>query len=243
MTDLVPPRPGDTGLLLYCISDATAPWPGEGLGLRGARLQRMTHGGLAAGVSPVSELSRETAPTAELLEFERVIRSWHAVADVLPMRFGGVLSGEAAVRAHLDEHRDAYVRALARVSGCVEMGVRALVSSPPPPVAREDVAKAAPRSGAAYLEARRHRYSAENRLRDQCAALEQLLLSKAAPLCREHRTELSSPRPGEPALCSLYFLVPRGDVSAFRAAVSSIPDDVPASLTLSGPWPPFNFVD
>lgn len=243
MADPTPSRPGDTGLLLYCISDASSPSPDEGLGLRGARLQRITHGGLAAVVSPVSELSREAAPTAELLEFERVIRSQHAVADVLPMRFGGVLSGEAAVRAHVDEHRDAYLRSLARVSGCVEMGVRALVSPPPPPVAREDVAKPGLRSGAAYLEARRHRYSAENRLRDQCTALEQALLSKAAPLCREHRTELSPPRPGEPALCSLYFLVPRGEVSAFRAALSSAPGDVPASLTLSGPWPPFNFVD
>lgn len=234
----------DTGLLLYGISDASSPWPGEGLGLRGAGLQRLTLGGLAAVVSPVSGLSREAAPTAELLEFERVIRTWHAVADVVPMRFGGALSDEAAVRAHLGEHRDAYLRSLARVSGCVEMGVRALLSPPPSPVAGEDAAKPAPRSGAAYLEARRHRYSAENRQREQCAALEQALLSKAAPLCREHRTELSPPRPGEPALCSLYFLVPREGVSAFRAALSSVPPgDAPASLSLSGPWPPFNFVD
>jgi hypothetical protein len=193
-------------------------------------------------VSPIADSARVEAPAkAELLKYARVIRSQHAVADVVPMRFGSVLSGEAAVRAHLDAQRDTYVRALTRVTGCVELGVRVLLSVPRPPTVPDMAVKPMGRSGAAYLEARRRHYSAESRLRERCEALEQSLLSKVAPLCREHRAEFPAPRPGEPALCSLYFLVPREQVPAFRTAVSSIPVEN-TDIALSGPWPPFNFV-
>lgn len=234
-------RPGG-GLLLYCIANASSGGPNDEPGVHGARLERVVHGELVAVVSPVADMARVMAPAqVDLLAYERVIRSRHAVADVVPMRFGSVLSGEAAVRAHLDEQRASYLRVLARVAGCVEVGVRALISSPPPPVMREEVAPI--RSGADYLKARRHRYSAESQLRDQCAALEQSLLSKVAPLCREHRMEFSRPRPGEPVLCSVYFLVQRDQVPAFRAALSSSPGADHPETSLSGPWPPFNFVD
>jgi hypothetical protein len=231
-------------LLLYCIADAASALPGDGRGVHGGGLLRIVHGGLAAVVSPLAEPARVATPArAELLEYERVIRAWHAVADVLPMRFGSVLSDETAVRAHLDAQRAVYPRALERIAGCVELGVRALVSAPPPPAAPVEGSKPESRSGADYLKARQQRHSAENRLRDQCAALEQALLSKVAPWCREHRSELSSPRSGGPMLCSLYFLVPREQVAAFRAALSPMPPvGGPAELTLSGPWPPFNFV-
>ncbi|OJT21074.1 hypothetical protein BO221_29835 [Archangium sp. Cb G35] len=205
--------------------------------------QRIVHGGLAAVVAPLDEPARMEAPTkADLLEYARVIRSQHTVADVVPMRFGSVLSGETAVRAHLDEQRETYVRALTRVAGCVELGVRALLSVSSSPTVPDMSVKPMSRPGAAYLEARRRLYSAESRLRERCEALEQSLLSKVAPLCREHRTEFPAQRPGEPALCSLYFLVPREQVLAFRTAVSSIPVEFNTDIALSGPWPPFNFV-
>jgi hypothetical protein len=103
-------------------------------------------------------------------------------------------------------------------------------------------AKSEFRSGADYLKARQQRHSVENQLRERCAVLEQALVAKVAPWCREHRSEISSPRSGGPMLCSLYFLVPREQVSAFRAALSPPLDVGAVELSLSGPWPPFNFV-
>lgn len=236
-------RPGDAGLLLYCITSASSAVPSNEAGVHGARLRRVVHGELAAWVSPVADMARVMAPAqADLLTYEHVIRSRHAAADVVPMRFGNVLTGESAVRAHLDEQRTTYLRALARIAGCVEMGARALISLPHPPVAREEPV-APSRSGADYLKARQRRYSAESQLREHCEALEQALLAKVAPLCREHRMEFSRPRPGEPVLCSVYFLVPRDQVAAFRAALASSPGADLPEASLSGPWPPFNFVD
>jgi len=231
-------------LVLYCIGAASAALPGEVRGGQGGGLLRIAQGELSAVVSPRVESAQGEAPTAaELLAYERVIRSQHAVTDVVPMRFGSVLSDEAAVRAHLDAQRATYLRVLARVSGCVELGVRVLVPPSAPPSTREEAVKPVSRSGAAYLKALQQRHSAENQLRTRCAALEQELLSRVAPLCREHRVELSPLRPGEPALCSLYFLVPRGQVPVFRAAMSSFAGGGAAEVSLNGPWPPFNFVD
>lgn len=231
-------------LLVYCIVNGSAAPPGDSRGVLGGELRRITHGALAAVVSPITEVAKVTAPaSAELLDYERAIRAQHAVADVVPMRFGGLLPGEEAVRAHLDAQGPTYLRALARIAGCVELGVRALLSPLPPPAATEEAAMPRPRSGAEYLKARRQRYSSESQLREHCAEVEQLLLSRVASLCREHRAELSPPRAGEPTLYSLYFLVPREQVPAFRAALSPLPDAVGARLTLSGPWPTYNFVN
>ena len=232
------------GLLLYCVGGASSAVPSGLRGVHGAQIQCIAHGGLVALVSLVSELVREETPEAvELVAYERVIRSQHAVADVVPMRFGSVLPDEAAVRAHLDEQRAAFLRSLARVAGCVEMGVRALISVTHSSAAPESAVNPPARSGVDYLKARQRRYSAESQLRDHGTALEQSLLSKVAPLCREHRVELAPLRVGVPTLCSVYFLVPREQVPAFRAALSPVTDGDSALTTLSGPWPPFNFVD
>ncbi len=240
----ISPRPREAGLLLYCVGGSSSLLPASGRGVYGGEIECIAHGGLVAVVSPVAELRRvETPDAAELLAYEHVIRSQHAVADVVPMRFGGVFPDEAAVRAHLNEQRAAYLRTLARVAGCVEMGVRALLSVPHPPSASEQAIHPPARSGVDYLKALQRRYSAEGQLRDQCAALEQALASKVAPLYREHRVELAPLRSGEPTLCSVYFLVPREQVPAFRVALSLVVDGDPSRTTLSGPWPPFNFVD
>lgn len=231
-------------LLVYCIASAPAALPSDSRGVWGGAPRRITHGGLAAVVSPITELAKVTAPApAELLDYERAVRSQHAVADVVPMRFGSVLSDEAAVRAHLEAQGPTYLRALARIAGCVEMGVRALLSPLPSPAAAREAATQRPSSGAEYLKARQQRYGAESQLREHCAEVEQLLLSRVASLCREHRAELSPPRAGEPTLYSLYFLVPREQVPAFRAALSPLPAAAGARLTLSGPWPTYNFVN
>lgn len=230
--------------LLYCIAGASASLPAEGLGVYGGALRRVTHAGLVAVVSSVEHSSRLASPvTEELLEYERVIRSHHAVADVVPMRFGSTLADEAAVRQHLEAQRASYLRTLERVAGCVELGVRMRVSAPASPAAPEPPPKPEARTGARYLQSLQRRHSAENHLRDRCAALEQAVFAKVSALCREHRVELSPVRPGEPVLCSLYFLVPRSQVPLFHAALAADTASESTPTAVSGPWPPFNFVD
>ena len=44
-------------------------------------------------------------------------------------------------------------------------------------------------------------------------------------------------------LLSLHFLVPRDSVETFRRAARHLPANPSVQLHLSGPWPPYNFVD
>ena len=56
------------------------------------------------------------------------------------------------------------------------------------------------------------------------------------------RRKVESPSREEPLL-SLYFLVPRTSVECFREATRQCLKDGPAKPVVSGPWPPYNFVD
>jgi hypothetical protein len=47
----------------------------------------------------------------------------------------------------------------------------------------------------------------------------------------------------EEPLLSLYFLVPRTSVESFREATRQCLKDGLTKLLVSGPWPPYNFVD
>lgn len=232
------------GLLLYCVracaGGAPPPLPPGARGVLGAELRWIARGDLAALVSAAGDPAALAAPAAaELLRYQAVIQEQHAAADVLPMRFGGVLADDEAVRAHLEAQGDAYRGALARLSGCVEMGVRALLEAPAPP--REGPAERA--SGAAYLRARQRRYAGEEDLRRAAVELlEREYLPRVAPLCREHRVDAAPQRSGGPSLCSFYFLIPREEVPAFREALAPLLQGGARQIVISGPWPPYSFV-
>ncbi len=223
-------------LLLHCIGHAAALASApEG------ELCCIVEGELAVLAAPLEGRQSLVAPKdADLLQYQRRIQRLHAAADVLPMRFGSLLENPDAVRAHLRErHRD-YLGALARVAGCAELGLRALVRAPSPPPEVPD-AKALPRcEGTEYLKARGRRHAWERALVVSCAALERSLLAIAAPHYKEHRAEAPRLRP-EGALVSLHFLAPRAGVPALREALSPlVPSEAGGSLT--GPWAPYNFV-
>jgi hypothetical protein len=56
-----------------------------------------------------------------------------------------------------------------------------------------------------------------------------------------HKVDFPSSRKSR--LLSLHFLVPRDSVETFRSAARHLPTNLSFKLQLSGPWPPYNFVD
>jgi hypothetical protein len=57
------------------------------------------------------------------------------------------------------------------------------------------------------------------------------------------RHKVEFPSSGRSRLLSLYFLVPRDSVGCFRRAARGLHRNESVKLLLSGPWPPYNFVD
>ncbi|UQA57618.1 GvpL/GvpF family gas vesicle protein [Polyangium aurulentum] len=220
-------------LLLHCIGHASALACADGGDLR-----VVVEGDLAAMVTPVLDRRSITAPdTAELLRYQRRIGRIHAAADVLPMRFGSVLAGEDAVRAHLRERRRDYLGTLDRVAGCAEMGLRALVPADAP---APDGMNVKALSGTEYLKARLRRHAWEEHLGVRCAVLERSILAVASAHCREHRVERPHILPNG-AQVSVSFLVLRDRVPALRDTLAQLVT-TEAGRGITGPWPPYNFV-
>lgn len=192
----------------------------------------------AAEPSPAGRDSNHAPQIADLLAYAKVVEAFHRRESVVPMRYGCSFPGPAEVRAWVCS-RAAQLRALLRrVDGCVEMGVRALpleTSPPPPSLARAAAAATAVRPGAAYLSARR----LELALAQRCDRIAQMVAERLGGRFRESTAETGYWNRG--LMVSLYFLVERRRLHAFRATFSRIASRQ-ASLMLSGPWPPYNFV-
>lgn len=216
--------------LLYCICRQGADEPCREPGIRA-----VTGHGLAAVVSEMEEPA--AAPSvSSLLEYERIVAAIHARQTVIPLRYGCLMEDEEQIVRLLEDRRQEYEALLDRLEGMTEMGIRALWP------ARSAPLREVPQSpGAAYLASLRNRYHSP----DALAAEESLLADRIAALLRRwftgQRREISPSRQGR--LLSLYFLTPKSRAGEFRRMAREISPPRGVKVLLSGPWPPYSFVD
>jgi hypothetical protein len=162
-------------------------------------------------------------------------------ATVVPMKLLTLYSSEERALADLTARRRDIARAMKRVRGCQEWGVRVVGGKTKP---RISSAKSAA-SGTAFLAAKKRvRDEAQARASDALAAVEGAFtalsaLSRAAVRREAPDGALLAP------LLDAAFLVPATARSRFRASARRAAADckrVDADLLLTGPWPPYNFV-
>ena len=206
---------------------ATALAPPQRRGLGGATLRGLESDGLAAIYSRHRSLRPRASPEL-VLAHERVVEAIMASGPVLPLRFGTQLEGEQRLAAVLHERRAELLRALERVRGHVELGLRAFP-------ARRSHADLDPgeRTGRDYLLAR----AADHRRADEAALHLHAPLAEFAPASRLRE------RPAPPAVLVAAYLVESDGVAEFRARAEELAarhDHLHAVVT--GPWPPYNFV-
>jgi Gas vesicle synthesis protein GvpL/GvpF len=163
------------------------------------------------------------ASEAAILAHARVVEALAATNEgVLPARFGGMYGDETALREGL-AGRSKLADALARVRGCVELGVRVLAEAAPPSEAS---------SGGAYMRARLEQRRELERLADE-------LHAPLAGLSRDATLTVgATPR----LLLTAAYLVERGQVEAFHRALSALQSQHPnLGIVCTGPWPPYSF--
>jgi hypothetical protein len=199
-------------------------------GLRGEPLRLVACDGIVAVVGDM-----EAAPAVEaasLRSHDAAVRGLAAVSDaLLPARFGSLTQDERqlceAVRAQGPGVREA----LLAVRGCDQMTLR---------FSREDGADDVPAAepdengpGTRYLTQRRA-------VAGDPAALPEIrpVLDALAPFVRGERRQRHE-RP--PLLASVYHLVPRDGLDAYRAALAAATAKARVRVASSGPWPPYAF--
>jgi hypothetical protein len=206
----------------------------------------LAQNGLSAGLSERGE-SDLVPDISQILAYEAVVEHFHRDLTVIPVRYGCQLEDASEALWLLERHRDEYGALLDELEGLGEMGIHVLLDSsgagtesgawPPPPESFPLPCN----SGAAYLAAKRQRYLGLDR-----AALDQRLL--VDELCGALaglfvRRKVEFPDSNRSRLLSLYFLVPRASAESFRRAARHLHPKESVKLLLSGPWPPYNFVD
>jgi hypothetical protein len=237
--------------LLYCI----LPSPGDGTLTvpecpDGHPLHILKNHGLCAAVSNIPDTGA-VGTTAEVLEYHRIIASFHDRLAVIPFRFGTILDSPADVERLLERKADQYAKLLHELEGCSEMGIRAISEEPRPPTPSPDAAddvrgSSSGNPGTQYLSRlkvqHQHAHAASQ-------ADERAMERYRTPfdgLFRKFKSEVSRSKgtndSADSVIRSLYFLVPKESIPRFRQTFADLAAREDARLLLSGPWPPYNFV-
>jgi hypothetical protein len=205
---------------LYVIAIVDGPIPAFRVGGRPFRSLKV-----APGVFAIVE-RRAAAPAVTDVhlraQHRAVVHAWKQAEAILPVRFGTLLQPDDLTDVVRNFEEDFHA-ALNDVRGKVQMTIRL----PAPPVhARSRKAAADESPGRAHLEALR-------------AALHVPVPRSAMPLIRALGPIVARERRERgPALATIYHLVKRDDVRAYRAVYDT--HVVPGAM-LTGPWPPFAF--
>lgn len=166
---------------------------------------------------------------------QRVVGSIAEMADILPARFGTVFLGESSLAADVAARKVDLVRALKRIEGASEWGVKVFAGARPAVVAKPAA------SGTDYLRQKREQL----RQRSQPAAPVELpemsaALQKAAVASVVVRGK--TPQPG--LLWQASFLVKRGREKAFHEVLRRYAAELEqVRIETSGAWPPYSFAE
>jgi len=228
--------------LLYCIlREPAARAAALPAGVDGSAVFLMGEAGLAAACSVVSEeCLAPSVPRA--MAFARVVEALHGSGPVVPFRYGCFLDSEAQVSELVRVRRLGLEASLDAVEGCVEMSLRVLLEKKGSGVS--SAAEKAPNafsSGHAYLADRRKHYAVLDAAETEAdTAADELRQALAGHFVK---AEVERPRGSGAPLLSLHFLVLRERVPSFREAFQAAQRDRPERMLLTGPWPPYNFVE
>lgn len=261
------PASGETAYYVYGIA-----WAAEGIAPQGVdgvaeghAPFALEHGRLAAIASlvPLDEFDEEALHENlnDVAWLERTARAHEAVLDsalaattLVPMRLCTIYTGEEQVREMLDREGPVFEDALGRLEGKTEWSVKLIAQ--PGALTRGASAGPAPADeeaglsrGAAYMRGKRD----EAQAREEAAGLaedwadrvhQRVAAISAEALLNPLQNPEVSGHSGEMLLNGVY-LVDDADEEAFREAVTALSDEfghLGASVELSGPWPPYNFV-
>jgi hypothetical protein len=163
-------------------------------------------------------------------------------ASVIPMKLFTMFSSTDRAAEEMQARRSDLDRVFERIGGCEEWGVR--VTRSEKPLSSRPVAK--PQTGAAFLAARKQaRDDAREKLRAAAEAAD-LAFESLSALARERRRRTEEAPGVVPPLLDAAFLVPARRRARFHAAAERLAKQIARSggrMTLTGPWPPYNFVN
>jgi hypothetical protein len=183
---------------------------------------------------------------AAAVAHERVIESFVAAAAVLPMKLFTIYTSDARAAESVEKEPDRVRGVLKRVLNHDEWGVRVVLDRARAGAPRSRRTAAA--SGAGYLAGKKAQQDATTGLAKQArtavGGLHDRLAKHSSSVKRRAAHEL--PVQGGPVLLDVALLVPRTRIKRFRTTVARETRQLEPKgfrVILSGPWPPYSFLD
>ena len=219
-------------------------------GVEGAAVRTVEHAGLAALVSTLD--AEALAAARELRAHWRVLEEASRSATVLPVRFGTVMEGDAAVREQLlGPNSDRLTELLRQLAGHVQLNIkgdydeerllREIVRASPAISALRERMGELPEAASYYDRIRMGELVAAevSRHREQDEAL---ALARLEPVAAAAHAE---PVAAQSGAFNLSFLVKSGAVKRFSEAVGALRAELGERIALRyvGPLPPYSFAD
>lgn len=245
-------------LLVYALADR---WRSRRRlrGIEGEPLHIVTVGKISAVIGSVP---RSPVPTTESVQqYDAVLRTLAlATTALLPARFATTLTGRSEIEDVLRERQQFFARALRHVRGRVQMTVRVIETSrgagEPPggsvacpgqlrhdevrlanlkmsrSARRQPISRSAPLDGASYLRERAAEAARARRVPGFDA-----VRAAVQPFIRDERVDKRG------AVASVYHLIPRASAPSYRRALEGAARHAGLRVIVSGPWPPYAFVE
>ena len=205
-------------LLLYCMAEENAEASLPPRGVRAAAVETRRKNGLTCYFSRYDSFAGGAAEELQrdALDFHWTIHHVFEKQTVIPFRFPTLLPAEGDLETFLDKHAAAYIADLDRLREKVQMEVRV---TPPPSIQPSDNA-VCKNTGTEYLKAK---FDAVQKT----VELENLMKTAAQAEWKQRGNRH-------------FALLPRGAVAEFRGKINALGQ---ATLRVSGPWPPSEFVN
>jgi hypothetical protein len=212
---------------------------------------------LVAGDAPLPQYSAESIQenlqdldwiSGRALAHEEVVEHFGSIGaggTVVPMKLFTLFSDDTRALEHIRADRDRLDRILARIAGCQEWGVLVRFDeSRAKEAITDDSRPASPASGTAFLQRKKQEKDAARTLLSRLQPeMDEVFAELAAQATESRRRAPVSP---SPLLLDGAFLVRTADAADFEQTVGRWAGRLAESaceLTLTGPWPPYNFLE
>lgn len=180
------------------------------------------------------------------LAHEAVVEHAAGAGPVVPMKLFTLFASDERAVAHIRAERPRLERVLERVAGAAEWGVRVRFD-PSRAKDTEEGSSAPSSSGTAFLVRKKRAQEAAKTLAARArVAADEAYAALAAGAAAARRREPLASEAGARLLLDAAFLVEGERAAAFEAEVARAAErvaGVACELTLTGPWPPYNFVE
>lgn len=188
--------------------------------------------------------------SARAVEHERVVEHAMQRGDLVPAKLFTLFFDDGRAAAFVEERRSSFQGILARVGGCQEWGVRLsvdLAKARKRAEARAEEGAAGPRTGAAYLLAKKGRRDASREVTGDVASCADDVFGRLAPLAREAKKRpIAAQGGGARVVLDAALLVERRREAVFEATLAEVAKELSPDgydLVVTGPWPPYHFIE